>query len=97
LPRRTLNLGILAHGDAGSTSLTRAVARRDRRGPASVDRDDVAVFVVSAVERARPHRRLLMRALERLRIPTLLYSSEVDGERATVEGLPGAVRVRRDR
>ncbi len=130
---RTLNLGILAHVDAGKTSLTErllyAAGVIDEIG--SVDRgstqtdtlalerqrgitiksavvsfaiDDVtvnlidtpghpdfiaevervlsvldgAVLVISAVEGVQPQTRLLMRALERLRIPTLLFANKID-------------------
>jgi ribosomal protection tetracycline resistance protein len=129
----TLNLGILAHVDAGKTSLTErllhAVGAIDeigsvddgttqtdsldlerRRGItirsavvsfrvgdltvnlidtpghpdfiAEVERAlavlDGAVLVVSAVEGVQPQTRVLMRALRRLRIPTLLFLNKVD-------------------
>src|SRR5499427_9185701 len=123
---RTLNLGILAHVDAGKTSLTErllhaagvideigsvdsgttqtdSLALEQQRGItirsavvsfpidgvivnlidtpghpdfiAEVERVlsvlDGAVLVVSAVEGVRPQTRILMRALQRLHIPTL--------------------------
>jgi ribosomal protection tetracycline resistance protein len=133
LLRRTLNLGILAHVDAGKTTLTErllyAAGIIDEIG--SVDRgttqtdslaleqqrgitiksavvsfaiDDVtvnlidtpghpdfiaevervlsvldgAVLVVSAVEGVQPQTRILMRALQRLRVPTLVFVNKVD-------------------
>jgi ribosomal protection tetracycline resistance protein len=133
LLRRTLNLGILAHVDAGKTTLTErllyAAGVIDKIG--SVDKgttqtdslpleqqrgitiksavvsfpiDDVtvnlidtpghpdfiaevervlsvldgAVLVVSAVEGVQAQTRLLMRALERLHIPTLLFVNKID-------------------
>jgi ribosomal protection tetracycline resistance protein len=133
LLRKTLNLGILAHVDAGKTTLTErllyAAGVIDEIG--SVDKgttqtdslpleqqrgitiksavvsfpiDDVtvnlidtpghpdfiaevervlsvldgAVLVVSAVEGVQAQTRLLMRALERLQIPTLLFVNKID-------------------
>ena len=131
--RRTLNLGILAHVDAGKTTLTErllyaagviddvgsvdkgttqtdflpleqqrgitiksavvsfaiadvAVNLIDTPGHpdfiAEVERVlgvlDGAVLVVSAVEGVQPQTRILMRALERLRIPTLLFVNKAD-------------------
>jgi ribosomal protection tetracycline resistance protein len=133
LARRTLNLGILAHVDAGKTTLTErllyaagvidevgsvddgstqtdTLALERQRGItiksavvsfviddvtvnlidtpghpdfiAEVERVlsvlDGAVLVVSAVEGVQPQTRLLMRALTRLRIPTLLFVNKVD-------------------
>jgi ribosomal protection tetracycline resistance protein len=130
---RTLNLGILAHVDAGKTTLTErllfetgtigAVGRVDdgttltdsldlerRRGitirsaVASLVIDDVsiniidtpghpdfiaevdrvlgvldgAVLVVSAVEGVQPQTRVLMRALQRQRVPTLIFINKID-------------------
>ncbi|WP_163511670.1 elongation factor G [Fodinicola acaciae] len=130
---KTLNLGILAHVDAGKTSLTERLLHAtgviDRIG--SVDRGttqtdtlelerqrgitiqsavvsftigeltvnlidtpghsdfiaeveralrvlDGAVLVVSAVEGVQPQTRILLRTLESLRIPTLLFVNKID-------------------
>jgi ribosomal protection tetracycline resistance protein len=138
--RRTLNLGILAHVDAGKTTLTErllyAAGVIDELG--SVDRgttqtdslalerqrgitiksavvsfaiDDVtvnlidtpghpdfiaevervlgvldgAVLVVSAVEGVQPQTRLLMRALQRLQVPTLIFVNKIDRRGADCE------------
>jgi ribosomal protection tetracycline resistance protein len=133
LLRRTLNLGILAHVDAGKTTLTErllhaagvidevgsvdkgttqtdTLALEQQRGItikaavvsfaigdvtvnlidtpghpdfiAEVERVlnvlDGAVLVVSAVEGVQSQTRVLMRALERLRIPTLLFVNKID-------------------
>src|SRR6195256_2596954 len=130
---RTLNLGILAHVDAGKTSLTerllyaagvideigrvddgstqtdsRALERRrgitikaavvsfaindvtvnliDTPGHpdfiAEVERVlsvlDGAVLVISAVEGVQAQTRVLMRTLQRLRIPTLIFVNKID-------------------
>src|SRR5437763_6613987 len=130
---RFLNLGILAHVDAGKTSLTErilfttgvidkmgraddgntqtdslALERQrgitiksavvsfivdgvtvnliDTPGPpdfiAEVERVldvlDGAVLVISAVEGVQPQTRVLMRALQRSRIPTLLFVNKID-------------------
>jgi ribosomal protection tetracycline resistance protein len=131
--QKELNLGILAHVDAGKTTLTERLLYEagviDRIG--SVDAgttltdslalerqrgitiksavvsfaiDDVhvnlidtpghpdfiaevervlsvldgAVLVISAVEGVQPQTRVLMRALERLRVPTLLFVNKID-------------------
>ncbi|GAA5185633.1 TetM/TetW/TetO/TetS family tetracycline resistance ribosomal protection protein [Rugosimonospora acidiphila] len=133
MPRKTLNLGILAHVDAGKTTLTErllyaagaidavgdvdagttqtdTLALERQRGItiksavvsfeiagvtvnlidtpghpdfiAEVERVlsllDGAVLVVSAVEGVQPQTRVLMRALRRLRVPTLLFVNKVD-------------------
>src|SRR5687767_9623857 len=130
---RTLNLGILAHVDAGKTSLTErllfaagvidkigsvddgntqtdTLALERQRGItikaavvsfsiggvpvnlidtpghpdfiAEVERVlnvlDGAVLVISAVEGVQPQTRILMRALRRLRVPTLLFVNKID-------------------
>ena len=131
--RRTLNLGILAHVDAGKTTLTErllyaagvigepgsvdkgttrtdSLALEQRRGitiksaVVSFPIDDVTVnlidtpghpdfiaevervlsvldgcvLVLSAVEGVQPQTRILMRALQRLEVPTLLFVNKID-------------------
>jgi ribosomal protection tetracycline resistance protein len=143
--RGTLNLGILAHVDAGKTSLTErllyaagvidevgsvddgttrtdSLALERQRGItiksavvsfsvgevtvnlidtpghpdfiAEVERAlsvlDGAVLVVSAVEGVQPQTRILMRALQRLRVPAVLFVNKIDRRGA------GDVRVLRD-
>ena len=130
---RTLNLGILAHVDAGKTSLTErllytagvideigsvdegntqtdSLALEQQRGItiksavvsfiindvivnlidtpghpdfiAEVERVlsvlDGAVLVISAVEGVQPQTRVLMRTLQQLRIPTLIFVNKID-------------------
>ncbi len=138
--RTTLNLGILAHVDAGKTTLTErllyeagvidqvgsvdagtthtdsldlerqrgitiraavvsfpvddiAVNVIDTPGHpdfiAEVERAlgvlDGAVLVISAVEGVQPQTRVLMRALQRLRVPTLLFINKIDRRGADTE------------
>jgi len=133
VPRTILNLGILAHVDAGKTTLTErllyaagviqslgsvdagttqtdSLALERQRGItiksavasfgigdvavnlidtpghpdfiAEVERVlsvlDGAVLVISAVEGVQPQTRILMRTLQRLRIPALLFVNKVD-------------------
>jgi ribosomal protection tetracycline resistance protein len=133
LLRRTLNLGILAHVDAGKTTLTErllyaagvidevgsvdkgttrtdSLALEQQRGItiksavvsfpvdgvtvnlidtpghpdfiAEVERVlsvlDGCVVVISAVEGVQPQTRLLLRALQRLDVPTLLFVNKID-------------------
>jgi ribosomal protection tetracycline resistance protein len=149
LLRRTLNLGILAHVDAGKTTLTErllyAAGLIDELG--SVDKgttqtdslalerqrgitiksagvsfaiDDVtvnlidtpghpdfiaevervlsvldgAVLVISAVEGVQPQTRILMRALQRLRIPTLMFVNKIDRRGADCERVLGEIQDR---
>src|SRR5947208_13740717 len=130
---RTLNLGILAHVDAGKTTLTErllyavgvidavgsvddgttqtdALALEQQRGitiksaVVSFSIDDVtvnlidtpghpdfiaeveralsvldgAVLVISAVEGVQPQTRILMRALQRLQVTTLMFVNKID-------------------
>jgi ribosomal protection tetracycline resistance protein len=140
LLRRTLNLGILAHVDAGKTTLTErllyaagvidevgsvdagttqtdTLALEQQRGitirsavvsfaiddvtvnlidtpghpdfVAEVERVlsvlDGAVLVISAVEGVQPQTRILMRALRRLRVPTLFFVNKIDRRGADCE------------
>ena len=149
MERRTLNLGILAHVDAGKTTLTERLlyaagvidevgsvdagstqtdflALERQRGItiksavvsfviddvtvnlidtpghpdfiAEVERVlnvlDGAVLVVSAVEGVQPQTRLLMRALTRLRIPTLLFVNKIDRAGAGYERVLDAISER---
>src|SRR5213596_1721430 len=146
---RTLNLGILAHVDAGKTTLTErllyaagvidevgsvdkgttrtdSLALEQRRGitiksaVVSFPIDDVTVnlidtpghpdfiaevervlsvldgcvLVLSAVEGVQPQTRILMRALQRLRVPTLLFVNKIDRSGADVELVIDAIRRR---
>ena len=133
MAQKELNLGILAHVDAGKTTLTErllyeagaidelgsvdagttqtdSLTLEQQRGitirsaVASFSLDDVhvnlidtpghpdfiaevervlsvldgAVLVISAVEGVQPQTRILMRALQRLHIPTLLFVNKID-------------------
>ena len=146
---RSLNLGILAHVDAGKTTLTErllhlagvtdapgsvdsgttqtdTLALERRRGItikaavvafplddltvnvvdtpghpdfiAEVERVlgvlDGAVLVLSAVEGVQPQTRILMRALQRLRVPTLLFVNKIDRAGADVDRVLDAIRTR---
>ena len=149
MQRRTLNLGILAHVDAGKTTLTErllyaagvidevgsvdkgttqtdTLALEQQRGItiksavvsfpidgvtvnlidtpghpdfiAEVDRVlsvlDGSVLVISAVEGVQPQTRILMRALQRLHIPTLLFVNKIDRPGADPEGVLDAIEQR---
>src|SRR2546429_95494 len=146
---RTLNLGILAHVDAGKTTLTErllyavgvidavgsvddgttqtdslalerqrgitiksavvsfaiddvAVSLIDTPGHpdfiAEVERAlsvlDGAVLMISAVEGVQPQTRVLMRALKRLRVPTLMFVNKIDRAGAGDERVLQAVSER---
>jgi ribosomal protection tetracycline resistance protein len=145
----TLNLGILAHVDAGKTTLTErllyaagvideigsvdhgttqtdTLALERQRGItiksavasfaigdvtvnlidtpghpdfiAEVERVlsvlDGAVLVISAVEGVQPQTRILMRALQRLRIPTLVFVNKIDRPGAGDERVLSAISER---
>jgi ribosomal protection tetracycline resistance protein len=149
LLRRTLNLGIVAHVDAGKTTLTErllyaagvidevgsvddgstqtdSLALEQQRGItiksavvafaidgvtvnlidtpghpdfiAEVERVlsvlDGAVLVISAVEGVQPQTRILMRALQRLRIPTLMFVNKIDRPGAGDERVLNAISER---
>jgi ribosomal protection tetracycline resistance protein len=144
--RKTLNLGILAHVDAGKTTLTErllftsgvidrpgsvdagttvtdSLPLERRRGItiksavasfpigdvdvnlidtpghpdfiAEVDRVlsvlDGVVLVVSAVEGVQPQTRVLMRSLERLRMPSLVFVNKIDRAGARPGGVLGEI------
>jgi ribosomal protection tetracycline resistance protein len=146
MSQKTLNLGILAHVDAGKTSLTErllyaagvidqpgsvdagttqtdSLALERQRGItikssvtsfpiadvtvnlidtpghpdfiAEVERVlsvlDGAVLVISAVEGVQPQTRILMRTLQRLRIPTLLFVNKIDRPGADTERVLRAI------
>jgi ribosomal protection tetracycline resistance protein len=146
---KQLNLGILAHVDAGKTTLTErllyeagaidalgsvdagttqtdSLALEQQRGitirsaVASFALEDVhvnlidtpghpdfiaevervlsvldgAVLVISAVEGVQPQTRILMRALQRLRIPTLLFVNKIDRPGADDERVLHAISER---
>lgn len=55
---------------------------------------DGAVLVLSAVEGVQPQTRILMRALQRLHVPTLLFVNKVDRVGADVNGVLAAIRAR---
>ncbi|TML45229.1 MAG: TetM/TetW/TetO/TetS family tetracycline resistance ribosomal protection protein [Actinobacteria bacterium] len=55
---------------------------------------DGTVLVISAVEGVQPQTRLLMRALERLRIPTLLFVNKIDRPGAGYERVLEAITER---
>src|SRR5256714_3077145 len=55
---------------------------------------DGAVLVISAVEGVQPQTRVLMRALQRMRIPTLLFVNKIDRAGAQYEGVLGAIAER---
>ncbi|HVK41304.1 MAG TPA: translation factor GTPase family protein [Phenylobacterium sp.] len=143
---RTLNLGILAHVDAGKTSLTErllyaagvidqigsvddgstqtdCLAQERRRGItiksavaafaigdlavnlidtpghpdfiAEVERVlnvlDGAVLVISAVEGVQAQTRVLMRTLQKLHIPTLIFVNKIDRRGAQCEAVTAAI------
>jgi ribosomal protection tetracycline resistance protein len=149
LLRRTLNLGIVAHVDAGKTTLTErllyaagvidevgsvdkgttqtdTLPLEQQRGItikaavvsfelgdltvnlidtpghpdfiAEVERVlgvlDGAVLVISAVEGVQPQTRVLMRALRRLRIPTLLFVNKLDRAGADFDRVVGEIAER---
>src|SRR5437667_6411930 len=149
MPQRTLSLGILAHVDAGKTTLTErllyaagaigeigsvdagttqtdslalerqrgitiksavvsfaiddvAVSLIDTPGHpdfiAEVERAlsvlDGAVLVISAVEGVQPQTRILMRALQRLQVPTLMFVNKVDRAGAGDERVVRAISER---
>ena len=149
MARKTLNLGILAHVDAGKTTLTErllyaagvideigsvnagttqtdSLALEQQRGItiksavvsfpvrditvnlidtpghpdfiAEVERAlsvlDGAVLVISAVEGVQPQTHILMRALQRLHVPTLMFVNKIDRRGAGYERLLKAISER---
>ena len=146
MSQKTLNLGILAHVDAGKTTLTErllyaagaidepgsvdagttqtdSLALERQRGItiksavasfligdvsvnlidtpghpdfiAEVERVlsvlDGAVLVISAVEGVQPQTRILLRSLQRLRIPALLFVNKIDRPGANADGVLRAI------
>src|SRR6202008_2486788 len=55
---------------------------------------DGAVLVISAVEGVQPQTRVLMRALQRLRVPTLLFVNKIDRGGASVDRTLEVIRRR---
>src|SRR4051812_50026742 len=56
---------------------------------------DGAVLVISAVEGVQAQTRILMRTLQRLRIPTLLFVNKIDRRGARYDGVLRAISRRR--
>src|SRR5918997_858930 len=98
----TLNLGIVAHVDAGKTTLTErllfAAGVIDEIGKVddgSTQTDTLTLerqrgitiksAVVSSVEGVQSQTRLLMRTLQRLRVPTLIFVNKIDRSGAHYE------------
>src|SRR5204862_3012046 len=52
---------------------------------------DGAVLVLSGVEGVQPQTRILMRALQRLRVPTLLFVNKIDRRGARYDGILEAI------
>jgi ribosomal protection tetracycline resistance protein len=149
MSQKKLNLGILAHVDAGKTTLTErllyaagvidkpgsvdagttqtdSLALERQRGItiksavasflvsdvtvnlidtpghpdfiAEVERVlsvlDGAVLVISAVEGVQPQTRILLRSLQRLRIPTLVFVNKIDRPGANTDGVLRAISER---
>src|SRR6266545_4621452 len=93
-----LNLGILAHVDAGKTSLTERLLYTagviDEVGSVddgSTQTDSLelerqrGLTIKSAVEGVQAQTRVLMRTLQRLRIPTLIFVNKIDRAGAQYE------------
>ena len=55
---------------------------------------DGAVLVISAVEGVQPQTRVLMRALRRLRVPSLLFVNKIDRPGADVDRVLAEIRRR---
>ena len=55
---------------------------------------DGAILVLSAVEGVQPQTRILMRALQRLKVPTLLFVNKVDRSGADLDIVLTAIRRR---
>src|SRR6185503_3454553 len=55
---------------------------------------DGAVLVISAVEGVQPQTRILMRALQRLRIPTLMFVNKIDRRGADYARVLGEIHDR---
>jgi ribosomal protection tetracycline resistance protein len=55
---------------------------------------DGAVLVISAVEGIQPQTRILMRALERLRVPTLMFVNKIDRRGADCDRVLGEIHAK---
>jgi len=73
LSRKTLNLGILAHTDAGKIRHPDFIAEVER----VLNVLGGAVLVISAVEGLQPQTLVLMRALQCLLVPTVVFVNRV--------------------
>jgi hypothetical protein len=82
-PRRFVNLGVLAHVDAGKTSLTETLLLHGG-----------AILVVSAVEGVQAQTIVLFRALRRLGIPTVFFVNKIDRAGADPERVIYAIAQR---
>ena len=99
---KIINIGILAHVDAGKTTLTESLlyASGAISEPGSVEKGtyrslavlDGAILVISAKDGVQAQTRILFHALRKMNIPTVIFINKIDQAGVDLQSVVQSVR-----